>query len=240
MRSGRVAAGAVLMIALSACSGETSSTSNDEPSTTEPSSSANAPSKALLNAEENMASLQDVTYRGTWEATDEAGLFSGHELTTTLRVADSGCEIVRETPDGLRQTTRIVDGTEWFSWSDEFLALLSEDRQEQWSGRWESDAADPSNACDVRHLSDSLDLDTVEAVETTTIAGRPAQEYAATAAQPRNESDGEVRFWVTTDEDPVVVQIGGEYAGLRGAVTLESTNAGLIITRPPRRLWVQH
>jgi hypothetical protein len=237
MRSGRLAAGAVLMMALSACSG---GTSNGDPRTTEPSPSEGAPSEALLNAEENMASIQDVTYRGTWGATDEAGLFSGRELTTTLRVADSGCEVVRETPDGLRMTTRIVDGTEWFSWSDELLALLPEDRQEQWRERWEFGAAPPSDACDVRHLSDSLDLDTVELVESTTIAGRPAQEYAATAAQPRNDSNGEVQFWLTTDGEPVVVQIGGEYAGLRGPVTLASTNDGLVITRPPRRLWVQH
>ena len=144
MRSGRVAVGAVLVVTLSACSGETSSTSDGDPSTTEGSAAAAAPSEALLSAEQHMAPLQDVTYRGTWEATDDAGLFAGHELTTTLRVADNGCEIVRETPDGLRMTTRIVDGTEWFNWSDEFLALLPPDRQEEWSGRWESDAADPS------------------------------------------------------------------------------------------------
>lgn len=74
----------------------------------------------------------------------------------------------------------------------------------------------------------------------TTIAGRAAQEYSAVAANPNPESDGVVRFWITTDDRPVVVQVAGDFASLTGPVTLVSTNDGLEIQRPPRRLWVQH
>lgn len=229
-------------MALTACAGQPTPTSAaDIPSQGSSTSTDARPAEALLSVERSMTSWRDATFRGTWEASDESGFFSGHALTTTLRVtADGRCEVVRETADGLRQTKKNVDGTTWFNWSDEYLALLSTDRQEQWRGRWESDAADPIDACDVTHLSAALDLDTVEAMGSTTIAGRAAQEYSAVAANPNPESDGVVRFWITTDDRPVVVQVAGDFASLKGPVTLVSTTDGLEIPRPPRRLWVQH
>lgn len=193
---------------------------------------------ALLRAEQTMARMDDLTYRGTWEAPEGPDPFAGREVTTTLRVtADGRCEQVHETADGVRVTGRNIHGTMWMNRSDEYLTHMPPEYQED-SGLWGADDADPPEACDITSLSESLDLDTVEQVGRATVAGRV--EYVATSAHPQPGSNGVVRFWITRGNNPLIGRIAGQFGWLHGSADLVSTNDGLKIPEPPRKLWVTY
>lgn len=235
MRVWRLLAVATMIIGfLSGCGGGSDSSSKVRSTSVDPGTAA---SDQFAEVERVMGTLDDYTFRGDIRLPEvDSNPISGRPGVMTMRVtADGRCESVMEISGAGALSRRTIGGTTYQQLSDDFLEIseMDDSTKAALRGRWTAQPDNPDSTCDATKLSQSIDLASVEEVDTEVVRGTDARVYEASA---KTDPSMLVRVWVASGSRPLLLRIASTAGGVELDLTLASFNDGFTIEAPPADL----